>query len=131
MPKFCTHHNRLQVQYNLRNNGIPDHVTVSYRCPFTQDTSRWKILAIHTVGFQHRAVWYTSMFPREYGLYLQGTREAAGSCQPLVLRTKQDHHTADVGHTFYYPLTAELPHHHLALQTFVGFHPLSQVSPLV
>jgi len=108
MPKFCSHHNRLQVQYNLRNNGIPDHVTVSYECPFTQDTSRWEILAIHTVGFQHRAVWYTSVFTREYGPYLQGTLEAAGSCRTLVPPTIQNRHTADVGHTFYYPLTAEL-----------------------
>jgi hypothetical protein len=71
-PTFCSHHKRLQAQYNLhnngipdqvqhnlRNNGIPDHVTVSCECPFTQDTSRWEILAIHTVVFQHRAVWYT------------------------------------------------------------------------
>jgi len=50
MPKFCSHHNGIQAQYNLRNNGIPDHLTVSYECPFTQDTCRWEILAIHTVG---------------------------------------------------------------------------------
>lgn len=59
MPKFCSHHNRLQAQYNLRHNGTPDDVTVPYACTFTQDSSRREILAIHTVVFQHRAVWYT------------------------------------------------------------------------
>jgi hypothetical protein len=67
----------------------------------------------------------------KYGLYLHGIMEVASSCQLLVLPTKQDRYTADVGHTFYYPLTAELRHHHLALLPFVGFRTISQVSPLV
>lgn len=51
LPQFCSHHQLPQA--------IPDHVTVSYECPSTQDTSRWETLAIHTVLATQSSVYMT------------------------------------------------------------------------
>jgi len=93
MLKFCSHHNRIQAQYNPRNNGIPDHLTVSYECPFTQDTSGWEILAIHTVVFQHSAVWYTVISVHEGIRYVPSRHHGSSKFLSNVSGTYQTRHS--------------------------------------